>query len=1125
MTEELRVLQAALREFLENGVVKPKLALQDVPPFLQEVVYHHAEQVGRLVDLQPHYCEEIVSQVLGELWQQSRHDLCQRLGSTRKKGEALTSLLLVRVQYLAPLLDGVEITTGSEAIECLQDPRCLDWIHPKEIPPPLLEDVKARIRGLKDSRGQQSGAVSRHRKQGLEILTRGIWEAYQAVLPAIIPVPEPPPPETPPLPPDYWKELFAQRLQQALREPPPPEPPPEPSQASEPEPPPPDVAPQPTLAEEEPAVVEGPPDGSAGDRDRELVSRLCRQAPFQEIGRLIPRPGLLASVKEQLLAEEGPAVIGLWGTAGSGKTALLHLLWQDAEVQGHFEIPLWAELGPEAGEPPGAGRAGAERREPLSLWADALSLPVADLPTAEQLSQAIRERLQDRRVLALLDDAWAGDPIRPLLIGSKAVVAARNRALLDGLPLGCATVEVPPMTLAEAQALVRQATGQEIDPGDPRLRLLVEKTGGLPQALRAAALRIREMGWERALGFLREEQSRLPLLEQGEGRSRAGSVRASFALSYGRLRPEQQLLFRCLGVFPPVPVSAQAVHTVWQQKSAEAAELELRRLVDLGLVQAHPVGDGPALFLLAGLWRDYARDLLRDSGELEPCEERYVAGQARRAEALGERFHAAGEGAAQAMQSFYRELPHLDYAYRLACRRRDAARLHRLLLDCQPLFIHAGALGVWQEWLALAEPWLGREPAGAGEAQALAVEWRLQRAELLLEQGDAQGAMDALDMMRRPDSDDPVRQARCLLTLTAASLQLGHARQASRHLRQAQRLRIVHQDPGLRFWIYSLQAQLARAGRIPGRIVQTHGQAILACRAAGNPVGELAERLNLAESFRRFGWVDKALAQLAHIATQAGRLGLPALYLAGLTQLAGLCLDAGQVRRGAGVVEWLRPYSTLDELAQLDARLQDTPAIQRTAPIWLRPELARRIVVAGAPGSDRTTLARRLSGRLGWPHVELDALRRRSGREPAPAELFRERVRHALAGDAWVADGDHWQVRDIVWGRADLLLWLDYSPWQEVGQRAQSLFRRLVRGEKVEDAPQGPLQAAAPGRRSLLLRAAHALRREREEYPIAFSLSGLEQLTPHVIHLNSPQDAERWLSEFVQAKERQAAIE
>jgi GTPase SAR1 family protein len=963
--------------------------------------------------------------------------------------------------------------------------------------------------------------VSRHRKQGLEILAEGIWEAYQAVAPAILPVPEPPAPETPPLPPDYWKDLFAQRLQKARQEPPPPEPP----QAPEPEPPLPDVEPEPALAEEKSPVLEEPPGRSAEEGDREIVSRLRREVPSTEISRLVPRPGLLARVKEQLLAEEGAAVIGLWGTAGSGKTTLLHMLWRDPEVQGHFESPLWVEVGPEAGKSLDASQARAKQRGQLSLWAETLSVPAAGSSTVDQLSQAIREHLQGRRILILLDDVWAGDSVQPFLVGSRVVFTTRNRALLDGLSLGCRLVEVPPMTLAEAQALVQQIAGQEVALGDPRLRLLFEKTDGLPQALRAATSRIREMGWEPALEFLREEQSRLPLLEQGEGRSRADSIRASFALSYGRLRPEQQLLFRCLGVFAPAPASAEAVRAVWQQKSTKAAELELRRLVDLSLVQAYPLGDGPTLFHLAGLWRDYARDLLRESGELQPFEERYVADQVRRAEALGERFHAAGEGLAQVMHAFYRELPHFDYVYRLACQRQDAARLHRLLTSCPPLLIHAGWLGIWQEWLTLAGSWLEQDRPGTGEVQTLAAEWHLQRAELLLEQGNAQGAADILDGMHRPGRDDPAQQARYLLTLTAASLQLGHTRRARRHLHQVRRLRAVHQDPGLRFWMYSLQARLARTSRLPVHIVQAHGQAILACRAAGNRVGELAERLNLAESFRQFGWVEKALAQLAYVAAQAGQLGLPALYLTSLTQLADLYLNAGQVRRGAEVVEWLSPYCTPDELAQLDARLQETPSIHRTAPIWLRPELARHIVVVGAPGSGKTALARRLSQHLGWPHVELDALYWRSGWKPASTEVFRERTRQALEGEAWVVDGNHWQVRDIVWGRADLLLWLDYSPWQVVRQQAQPLFQQFVGREKVGSAPQGILQPTAPGRGSLLLRAVHAFHRGREKYPIALSLNGLEQLTPQVIHFDSPQSAERWLSEFVESQRRQSAIE
>ena len=149
MSEEKRILLAGLREFLENKLADPMLAFGDIPPVLQEVVFHRAEQMGRLDDLRPPYCEELASLILGELCQQRFQDLCQKLGSTRKRGAALTSLLLVRTQYLAPLLDDVDILTGSDAIECLQNPECLAKVRPKDIPSPLLRNVEDRIQGLR----------------------------------------------------------------------------------------------------------------------------------------------------------------------------------------------------------------------------------------------------------------------------------------------------------------------------------------------------------------------------------------------------------------------------------------------------------------------------------------------------------------------------------------------------------------------------------------------------------------------------------------------------------------------------------------------------------------------------------------------------------------------------------------------------------------------------------------------------------------------------------------------------------------------------------------------------------------------------------------------------------------
>jgi adenylate kinase family enzyme len=86
----------------------------------------------------------------------------------------------------------------------------------------------------------------------------------------------------------------------------------------------------------------------------------------------------------------------------------------------------------------------------------------------------------------------------------------------------------------------------------------------------------------------------------------------------------------------------------------------------------------------------------------------------------------------------------------------------------------------------------------------------------------------------------------------------------------------------------------------------------------------------------------------------------------------------------------------------------------------------QRISVIGATGSGKTTVARRTAEALGVPHIELDALHWEPDWEEAPLEVFRERVSDAIQGERWVVDGNYSKVRDMVWGRADTVLWLDY---------------------------------------------------------------------------------------------------
>lgn len=59
------------------------------------------------------------------------------------------------------------------------------------------------------------------------------------------------------------------------------------------------------------------------------------------------------------------------------------------------------------------------------------------------------------------------------------------------------------------------------------------------------------------------------------------------------------------------------------------------------------------------------------------------------------------------------------------------------------------------------------------------------------------------------------------------------------------------------------------------------------------------------------------------------------------------------------------------------------------------------------------------------PFVELDAIYHQPGWQPLRAEEFHRRVGSIVAGAGWVIDGNYSAVRDVVWMRADTVIWFD----------------------------------------------------------------------------------------------------
>lgn len=168
----------------------------------------------------------------------------------------------------------------------------------------------------------------------------------------------------------------------------------------------------------------------------------------------------------------------------------------------------------------------------------------------------------------------------------------------------------------------------------------------------------------------------------------------------------------------------------------------------------------------------------------------------------------------------------------------------------------------------------------------------------------------------------------------------------------------------------------------------------------------------------------------------------------------------------------------------------------------------RRIVVVGTTGSGKTTLAAALAGRIDGPHVELDALHWEPGWSEAPTEVFRARVSRALEGDAWVADGNYGKVRDIVWSRAEGVVWLDYPLHVILYRLWWRTLRRAWTQEELWSGNRERFRTAFFSRDSLFLWALKTYHRRRREIPQL--LARPEHAHLHHIRLRSPQETRRW---------------
>ena len=155
------------------------------------------------------------------------------------------------------------------------------------------------------------------------------------------------------------------------------------------------------------------------------------------------------------------------------------------------------------------------------------------------------------------------------------------------------------------------------------------------------------------------------------------------------------------------------------------------------------------------------------------------------------------------------------------------------------------------------------------------------------------------------------------------------------------------------------------------------------------------------------------------------------------------------------------------------------------------------------------------------PHVELDAIYHQSEWTPLTDEAFRAKVDEVTQGENWVVDGNYTVVRDIVWEKADTVVWCDLPYVTVMARTIGRTLRRTMTQEELWNGNREPwsnLWSFKP-EKSIIAWSATRHGRYRRRYTAAEEDPRWADLD--FVRLRSRADAERFVADLVSAKAKE----
>ncbi|KAH9679151.1 hypothetical protein KPL71_026004 [Citrus sinensis] len=263
------------------------------------------------------------------------------------------------------------------------------------------------------------------------------------------------------------------------------------------------------------------------DKDREKIIELLMQTSDGE--------------------SETVSVVPIVGLGGLGKTALAKLVYNDQRVEEHFELKIWICVSEDFDE----------RQIMTKIIKSITGQNQGDLNT-QQLQRILRDRLNSKRYLLVMDDVWNEDPeawrkLKSLLLGgangSKILVTTRSRkvASIMGRRGGTTGYNLQGLPFEDCLSLFMKCAFKEVRDKHPNLvkigEEIVKKCGGIPLAVRTLGSLLYDSTDEHFWENVRDNE--IWQLEQKES-----GILPILRLSYDQLPPHLKQCVAYCSIFP-----------------------------------------------------------------------------------------------------------------------------------------------------------------------------------------------------------------------------------------------------------------------------------------------------------------------------------------------------------------------------------------------------------------------------------------------------------------------------------------------------------------------------------------------------------------------------------------------